>query len=182
MILCGIDYSMTSPAICILNTETKEVKFFSLTGQKKALKNNTASNIFLTEYPIWSTDTNRYDQISNWAMQFIEQETPSLIAIEGYSMGSRAGLICNLAENCGLLKYKIEKSGRSFVTFAPTEIKKHYVGKGNAKKEDVIAKVEDDLKVDFASLLGISSSTGKPIDDIADSYAIVKTLEGKMNG
>lgn len=179
MIIAGIDYSITSPSICILDTVTREIKFYSLTSSNKALKNNTAQNIFLTRYPDWDTDTERYDAISGWAISVLNEMKPEAIAIEGYSMGSRTGLICNLAENCGLLKYKMYKAGFQFVNFAPTQIKKIFTGKGNAKKEEVVSAVEKELDINFATLLGVKEMA-KPIDDIADSYAIVTTLEKNL--
>jgi Holliday junction resolvasome RuvABC endonuclease subunit len=180
MILAGIDYSITSPAICILDTTTNKHHYYNLCSVNKALKNSTSKIIDLTPYPIWNTDMERYDLISEWALNVLKDNKVEMIAIEGYAMGARAGLVCNIAENGGILRFKLHKAGIPFTVYAPTQVKKFITTKGNAKKDEVIDCVEKETMISFADELGLKQYA-KPADDLADSYAIVKLLERNMN-
>ena len=56
------------------------------------------------------------------------------IALEGYAYGAQ-GRIFHIAENTGVLKYKIYQQSIPLTIFTPSEIKKFATGKGNADKE-----------------------------------------------
>lgn len=180
MKLAGIDYSITSPAICILDTITGDKLFFNLCGNKTALKKYTPGLIELESYPEWETSIERYHLISEWALSVLKANNVDMVAIEGYAMGARAGLVCNIAENGGILRFKLFQNNIPYTEYAPTQIKKFITGKGNAKKDEVVSCVEKQLMISFHELLGVKS-LAKPIDDLADSYAIVKFLQENLN-
>jgi Holliday junction resolvasome RuvABC endonuclease subunit len=88
-------------------------------------------------------------------------------------MGSSAGRVFNIAENIGLLKHKMWKAGITFITPAPTQVKKHFTGKGNARKElmyQTLTEQQPDVKL--TDLLKCKEGDS-PISDIVDSYAMV---------
>lgn len=180
MIIAGIDYSITSPAITVLDTNTQEYKMFNLCGNKTALKKSVSDIITLTPYPDWEMAVERYHLISDWALEVLKSNKVEMVAIEGYAMGARTGLVCNIAENGGILRFKLYQNNIPFTEYAPTQIKKYFTGKGNAKKEEVVACVEDKTMLSFADELGVKA-LAKPIDDLADSYAIVRFLEENLN-
>ena len=81
----------------------------------------------------YSIAEERYDFISDWAMDILISNDITDVAIEDYSYGSQ-GKVFHIAENTGLLKWKIWQAEIEYKLLAPTVIKKFATGKGNAKK------------------------------------------------
>lgn len=124
------------------------------------------------DYP---ADVKRYDHVSQWAVDKIAKyykKGETSIFLEGYAYGASAGLVFNIAENGGLLKYKLYKEFDIIPTlFAPTSVKKFYTGSGRAGKDDMIHKLKELEGVDILKLLAIDKPRS-PAHDIVDSYAI----------
>lgn len=174
MKILGIDLSLTSPAICYFEGEefNQEQCYFNyFTSNKKlVLTNNKFCGILIPEF---HNDMQRYENISRWAMDVIVDTNPDHIFIEGYSFSS-TGKVFNLAENCGILKYNIWKSGTTFSVLPPSVVKKNATGKGNANKqlmEEVFVKTTG---LDIRKQLQLSMSVTNPVSDIIDSYFIAK--------
>ena len=105
MIIAGIDYSMTSPSICICVYERDDSFSFSkctfhfLTDTKKY--SGTFKNIYGTRFDQYDEETGRFKSISDWALDvlcYVEQ-----VGLEGYSYNS-TGKVFHIAENTGILK------------------------------------------------------------------------------
>ena len=90
------------------------------------------------------------------------------VTIEGYSMGSK-GKVFHIAENTGLLKYKLWKHNIPFDTPAPTTVKKFATGKGNAPKERMYECFEATTGWDLESLLDCRRDKN-PVSDVVDAY------------
>lgn len=168
MILCGIDYSMTSPAICVYNTNTPllfdNCQFYSICN----IKNKPSrKNIHYTEMKEYHSDEHRFDLLSDWALEVMKVNNVSTSIIEGYSFGSKSSRIFQIGENGGVLKSKIYKSGIEIVKIPPTEVKKTFHGKGNASKELMIEALYQ------LESVKIGEGSKSPIGDIVDSYAIL---------
>ena len=106
MRICGIDYSMASPAICIHEGSEfnySQCKFYFLTNVKKNVFTFN-QNIIGEFFPEYSNESERYDHISNWVLSKLKNVEK--VAIEGYAYGEQ-GRIFHIAENTGLLKYKL---------------------------------------------------------------------------
>jgi Holliday junction resolvasome RuvABC endonuclease subunit len=80
---------------------------------------------------------------------------PSVIVIEGYSMGSRGSALTGICEFGGLLRYNLSRSYPKAIIYevAPQTLKKFITGKGGGKgKTEVIAciasKYGEQLKTD----------------------------------
>jgi Holliday junction resolvasome RuvABC endonuclease subunit len=180
MIHVGVDYSMTCPAICIYNggevTEPNNFKFHYLAPNKKY--EGVFENGFVTGhiYPSYSTQEDRFDKISDWVLSCITQSCPPKtglnsdikVTIEGYAMGAK-GKVFHIAENTGLLKYKLHKHKISFDTPAPTTVKKFATGKGNSNKERMYECFEAATGWDMESLIGCDRDKN-PVNDIVDAY------------
>jgi Holliday junction resolvasome RuvABC endonuclease subunit len=94
-------------------------------------------------------------------------------AVEGYAMGAK-GQVFQIAENTGLLKHKLWLTGIPFVTPAPTAVKKHATGKGNAKKEDMERAFVEETGWDIRHELGQSAKSWNPSSDIIDAYFMAR--------
>lgn len=179
-IICGIDYSFTSPSICI-HDESKELKFdnlkfFNMNDKKKM--QGLYGNIDILTFPEYNTPEQRYRNICSWASGILVKEQVEKVCIEGYSFGSSSGLVFNIAENGSLIKQFMDLNGIPFNTPSPSQVKKNFTGKGNAKKPDMISKFEEIYGVDLHSLLNLTKNPdpnkpAKPIDDLVDSYAVL---------
>lgn len=178
MIVAGIDYSMSSPAITVYNTEDplkfESLKMFNLTEYKT--KVGTFGNVRIDLLPEWSTPEERYHKNALWAITILTELGVEKVAIEGYSMGSNSGLVFNIAENGGALKQMIWKAGIELVEPpAPGSVKLHHSGKGNSKKDAMIDSFNDLFMVQIHEKVGLKAPYAKPLDDLTDSWAVLNT-------
>ena len=102
----GIDYSLSSPAICVCRGKFKfeNCKIYFLTNVKKYEGKFYNGQIDGRLHLPYTSEQQRHDQISEWALSVIGTAIGNIF-IEGYSFGSK-GLVFNLAENMGTLKHK----------------------------------------------------------------------------
>ena len=139
----GIDYSLSSPGVCVNTSEDEfqyeDCKFYYLTNTKKyegIFKEKMAFGTSAVEYigtqhKPYSTEPERYNNIANWAIDIIKSQKKDswslehpIIQIEDYSFGS-TGRVFHIAENLGLLKYKLKiECGWDYTLLAPSVIKK----------------------------------------------------------
>ena len=96
-----------------------------------------------------------------------------IIFIEGYSFGSKGQGLFQIAENCGILKYRLLEKGYSYNTVVPSVVKKGATGKGNADKDKMYEAFVKETKIDLKKLFD-TDKVGNPISDIVDSYFIQK--------
>jgi crossover junction endodeoxyribonuclease RuvC len=169
MIIAGIDYSITSPAVTLFNTDDGEFSF----DLCKCIYVNVKPSIQMENvrgfvYPRWEQSIERYHSLA----ELVAVESDCYF-IEDYSFASN-GLTFSIGENGGVLKHYIyQKYGKNVNVLAPSTIKKFATGKGNAKKEDMFEAFEKDSKVfsEYDKLKGKS-----PLADIVDSYFITKKV------
>lgn len=182
LIIAGIDYSYTSPAICVFDT-TKELKyenlrFFGVVKEKVRTKlAGEYGPLHITAIEDYDSPEQRFKFLADWAEKILVLNNVQEVVLEGYAYGSRAGLIFQIAENTSLLKQVLYRNNIPFTDPKPTEVKKAYTGKGNTKKEPIIDQVQDELGISFADILGVSRPYAKPIDDLCDSFMILKQHE-----
>ncbi len=183
MIIAGVDYSLRSPCVCIHTDIEREsfsfdqCTFYYLTDTKK-YANFFMNNIFGENFQDWNEDFERYKSIADWAIDRLMG--CDQIAIEGYSMGSK-GRVFHIAENTGILKYKIYNLGIPLEIVPPTTVKKFATGKGNADKgmmhNSFMAETHNNLRKEITPN---KTSIGNPVSDIVDSYYICKFLYEKI--
>lgn len=171
--IIGIDYSYTSPAICILGDDFRSSLFyFANTNKKVCVKAKNYEGTLLDKE--WEDSVERYFRLATWAVESIRphiRENTQII-LEGYAYGSRAGLLFNIAENAGLLKYHLKREYGIFPTIiSPTEVKKIWTGKGNAKKEMMVETLKTKEDIDIVSWMQMNKLQS-PAHDVVDSYAI----------
>ena len=169
----GIDYSLSSPAICVCKGPFKlsNCKIYYLTNVKKYEGNFYNGLINGRLHLPYTTETQRHDQISNWAIDVVDT-TIHNIFIEGYSFGSK-GLVFNLAENMGTLKHKLYKLNKRFESIVPGQVKKNATGKGNADKLKMYEQFVKDTGVDLMKEFD-QSKLNNPVTDIVDAYYVAK--------
>ena len=173
--IIGIDYSLTSPAICITTDFVfKNSKFYYLTNKKKYI-GKMSNNIIGFEHKEYDTPIRRFSQISDWVYELMEDtiHTEQLVFIEGYSFGSKGQAVFQIAENCGILKYRLQQMTIDYDTVVPSVVKKGATGKGNADKDMMYEFFSKETKTDLKKIFD-TQKVGNPISDIVDSYYIAK--------
>ena len=175
MIKVGIDFSLTSPAICVYkNDEYTFISFFNDGGKdwkhskSKLYKyhNDICGIVDVIPYTR-KIDDNIYRNEQRTKMSdalmivnLIIEKLKSIIddnvviGLEGFSYGSISSSTLDLAMYNSFLRMKlIENFGLDCLNIiSPTEAKKMLFGKGNAKKEDMIRafidnRLNDDVLV-----------------------------------
>ena len=191
MRIAGIDYSLTSPAICVWkSTDDRLFNFddcalyYLEIPKRRGPTPHGILNIHAAPYPEWETEEERHELLSKWTMSII---TGCEVFIEGYAFAtSGTSHVRSIAENTGLLKHKMHKVKQTFTSVPPTVIKKYATGKGNANKEimydafcaEILTPL--DLK---SRLTPKSTKLRNPVTDIVDSYFICKYgWEGFIEG
>ena len=190
----GIDYSLSSPGVCV-NTSDGEFKyedctFYFLTNTKKydaTFKEKIAFGTIAVEYigtqhKLYTSEPERYSNIADWVIDIIKSqsqlmigklwEKKPIIQIEDYSYGS-TGRVFHIAENLGLLKYKLKmECGWDYTLLPPSVIKKFATDKGNANKDLMLDAFEKDTGTNLAQVFDTTSKS--PVSDVADAYFICK--------
>ena len=175
--IVGIDYSLTSPAVCI---NDGDLTFYYLTNKKKLI-GQMNENIFGYEHEEWTDPIKRFKNISNFVFYVLGKHiSPTIgfrsidkIFIEGYSYGSKGQGLFQIAENCGILKYRLQEMNLQYETVVPSVVKKGATGKGNADKDMMYEAFKKETKLDLKKIFD-TEKVGNPISDIADSYFIQK--------
>ena len=110
MTTIGIDYSLTCPAVCVYNGSFENSKFYYVATKRK-YEGVFLGNITGHSYKDYNDDIERYKNLSDMVLHIIEanQTQIKVIFLEGYSFGSKGRAIFNIAENGGILKYRLKK-------------------------------------------------------------------------
>ena len=178
-VLAGIDYSMTSPALCVFDTEkgrycfeNVDVYFRSNLARFELFKEG---NVNGENHKPFKCDMDRYDDISDWAVSILDGAGVEKVFLEGYSFGS-TGKVFHIAENTAILKYNLWDLNIDIEILAPTTVKKFATGSGRASKENMYEKFcEENPSVGLReSLTPRSSNVINPVNDIVDAYYILK--------
>lgn len=119
----------------------------------------------------------------------ITGDEETVIGLEGFSYGSISSSTLDLALYNSFLRIKLmeEFGDDCIVIISPTEGKKTLSGKGNAKKEDQIKSFIDNRTKDefieknglwkyLNDLKDIDFKNIKPVDDLCDSYGILRSI------
>lgn len=179
MIIAGLDFSYTSPAICVWDTET-EFKFENLhifnTNEKKKLTGKYG-NITLSLHPEYNTQEERFRNICSWASNVLTIMGVEEACIEGYSFGASSGRVFDIAENTSLIKQFMDINGIPFTVHPPAKVKLRFTGKGGAKKDEMVDRFDSLFGVNIHSIIGVNPvkrpKVAKPLDDLCDSTAVM---------
>ena len=161
--VCGIDYSITSPAFTIYDGSSFNTYYLVARDRDLVLGRETSSSLNPKLYPKYDTDMERYSRLSSWVCDELMWQHRPPCAIENYAYGA-TGRVFNIGENTGILKYKLHKNGLMYETVTPQKVKKFATGKGNANK---VAMADA-----FSEATGIDLTDVKQWSDVADSYWI----------
>jgi hypothetical protein len=193
--IVGIDYSISSPSICLYNGIIRddwdinlcEFHFFSKKVKEISIIDNYGLKFVV--YPFIKrtslSDIEYFMELAAWTIDVVlpidsyaDSSLPQ-IAMEGYSYSGK-GMVFNLAENCGILKSQFFILGLDYTIVSPSEVKKFATGKGNVGKIVMEEQWDKDTGIDLKSILKIHSGMS-PLSDIIDSYYICSWFYNYLN-
>lgn len=193
MIIAGIDYSTSSPAICITDTSKGpavpgNLKWFNANAVAK--RAGTYGNFLevatLSKFNKKSDNIAKCHQayhrniwLAEWAAKVLIDNKVEYVLIEAYAMNA-VGRITGIAENTGLLKMTLAQMGIEFESPSITAIKLAHAGAGRVPKtyEPKIPVKRADLTkawmidafiektgIEFHVAMNLHIQDGKPIED-----------------
>jgi Holliday junction resolvasome RuvABC endonuclease subunit len=176
MIIAGIDYSMSSPAICVHKGSEWSIKnctFYYLLKTDKYLI--VTDHLKGSVHKEWETPEERFYNLADWSLDILMDARVSSVCIEGYAFGAK-GAVFQIGENTGVLKQKLWEDGIPFTITPPTAIKKLATEKGNANKEKMWESFFEETNLDLHSIFAMKSKKkdASPMSDIVDSYYLAK--------
>ena len=179
MITVGIDYSLTSPCVCISKDKTFSNSYFYFLNDRKTVQGKF-HNILGEEHEEYLTDQERYENIASWVLTILGgfEKEEVVVLIEDYSFGSK-GKVFNLSENCGILKYMLYKNDYKFFTVPPTVVKKYATGKGNATKEKMYEAFVAETGIELHNIISPTTKLGSPTTDVVDAWYIARYMQEK---
>ena len=177
--IAGVDYSLTSPAVCVAKVVNNDITFENCTFHflKQTKTQKSFDKIYSYDYPEYTDDIERFSALSSWVLERIRWFNGRVqrVYLEDYAFAA-TGRVFHIAENMGILKMKLKDEKFNYITIPPTVIKKHATGKGNANKELMYETFLSESHVDLQSQLSPKSTKiSNPVSDIVDSYYICKT-------
>lgn len=176
----GIDYSMSSPCLCIhpmdqLNHYSfEQCKIFFLAQSIKHIDSFCDNICRGIEYPTYHSEIERYKKLSDIMLKKLSKNNVKYLHLEGYSFGSK-GKVFEIGENTGILKLGLELIKIKYDIIPPAQIKKFAWGKGNANKEQMYQSFLNETKKDIQQEISPKSKKiSSPVSDIVDAYFICK--------
>jgi hypothetical protein len=217
--IIGIDFSIKSPALCILN-RNNEI-FFGSVARKSVFKKGVAEALTAAGVDVLILDDEKplpkkasleqrerssfedsimqtakiSDMIKKYEAEDIRgfSDHELYIGIEGFSFGSTGNRLAQISGYQYTFRYILYSQHflqpANFFVYAPMTIKA-VAGKGNFKKEQMIEAFlnDEDPRLRNTGLWKAMTETPekfqnkkgaweKPIDDLIDSYWVLRTLE-----
>tara|TARA_Y100000004_G_scaffold107883_1_gene120991 strand:- start:2555 stop:3091 length:537 start_codon:yes stop_codon:yes gene_type:complete len=173
LICAGIDYSTSSPCICVYkngNFDPSNCTFNFFALDKWRDRWSSLENVNCYKLPKDLKDLDKYLFLADWTIEALRWFNGRVekIVIEDYSFGS-TGRVFHIAENVGILKAKLKENGFRYETLPPTVLKKFATGKGNARKEAMLEAWKTE-----PGTFELVQETGNPASDIVDAYFLCK--------
>ena len=105
----GIDYSTTSPSICVKVNHCWDIHFLT---DRSGLQEEFWHDPFLFfghQIPKMTGSVHKYTYISSWALDVLKSYDVDAVLLEDYAYAA-TGRVFNIGENTGILKYRLARS------------------------------------------------------------------------
>lgn len=183
--IAGIDYSITSPGICIHPSQhiwqPEKCKYLFFSDLKKYNAGDIIDGSFEVSKKIKSEERmNRYTLNAKSTVDYLKAHGVTKVCIEGYAFAARSSMAVQMGENGGILRSYLVSAGMEYIEVPPSKIKKFATSSGRSDKLAMLEKFEDETGKDLFEIFN-RKAPSSPIDDIADSYFICKYLFSEIN-
>lgn len=209
MTIVSIDFSILYPGVCICR-DFKDFKWIAVVNTKVRKKDDEHFDWINSNYPnikILKTSTKRskseqyhvteriklinYLDLIGVLISAIKEEIKDdkdlIFCLEGISFGSSGNSLVDIAQSTGILKNQIitqllNNEHDRFFIFSPSELKNAINCKGNANKQDILAKFKSDPIIESVKKSDLFTLLHKedwviekdkilsPIIDMTDAY------------
>ena len=209
MTIVSIDFSILYPGVCICR-DFKDFKWIAVVNTKVRKKDEDHFDWINSNYPnikILKTSTKRSKseqyhvteriKLINYLdligvlisaiKEEIKDEKDLIFCLEGISFGSSGNSLVDIAQSTGILKNQIitqllNNEHDRFFIFSPSELKNAINCKGNANKQDILAKFKSDPIIESVKKSDLFTLLHKedwviekdkilsPIIDMTDAY------------
>jgi Holliday junction resolvasome RuvABC endonuclease subunit len=207
--IVSIDFSILYPGVCICR-DFKDFKWIAVVNTKVRKKDDEHFDWINSNYPnikILKTSTKRskseqyhvteriklinYLDLIGVLISAIKEEIKDdkdlIFCLEGISFGSSGNSLVDIAQSTGILKNQIitqllNNEHDRFFIFSPSELKNAINCKGNANKQDILAKFKSDPIIESVKKSDLFTLLHKedwviekdkilsPIIDMTDAY------------
>lgn len=182
MIIIGIDYSMTSPSICLADNA---YVYVTNVKNRQITINEESFVVKAKHFDYQKSKTNEFDnQIHRFNQlsvkiteDWIDKIEPGIAVFENYAMSAK-GNMTGIAENTGILKSKLSNYGWHIETVAIPTVKKFATGSGRASKEEMADAWFKIFGFHAHDKIGCLKGCS-PASDIVDSYFVRQTYLNK---
>lgn len=183
--IAGIDYSVTSPAVCVHPLEQQwsfaNCRFLAIPDNNK----KSTDSRFDVERNLGSKadPTDRYAHNARVITTFLEKNCVTRVLIEDYAFAAK-GRVFHIGENCGLLKYYLRDHAIDFSAVSPRQVKQFATQSGAATKDTMYDMFVEEAHYDLLTAFGSKNRPKKlpsPVDDIVDAYYICKYFHDRLN-
>ena len=174
MIVIGIDFSMSSPGLCVYKGPKNDFSF--LKCELYSLSNYdipSFDNFHFNQHKEFKTQQERFHNISEWVLENLPYGKIDFIGLEDYSMGSR-GKVFNIGENTGILKYRLWQKNLNVLLYSPKAVKKYATQNGNSDKQKMVDQFGKDTGIDLKKQIQPNRKLGSPTSDLVDAFYICK--------
>jgi len=215
--IISIDFSILYPGVCICR-DFKDFKWIAVVNTKVRKKDEDHFDWINANYPnikILRTQSKRkkdeqyhvterikldnYLELINVLIGAIKEEVKDdseiIVCLEGISFGSSGNSLVDISQSTGILKHQLvtqilNNSTDRFFIFSPSELKNAINCKGNANKQDILAKFKSDPIIESVKKSDLFTLLHKedwviegdkilsPIIDMTDAYLGVVKLYG----
>jgi crossover junction endodeoxyribonuclease RuvC len=152
MSVIGIDPSLTSTGLVALASWAEQLDGLNVTTQPYG--GDPGRNVH--------ERMNRIEHITREVLASVQKHKPTVICVEGYSLGHNTPGTADRLELGGLLRYSICRECASVYEVAPSTLKKWATGKHTSDKVQVAVALSKRYGVEFQN------------DDMYDAYALAR--------
>lgn len=217
MTIISIDFSILYPGVCICR-DFKDFKWIAVVNTKVRKKDEDHFDWINANYPnikILRTQSKRkkdeqyhvterikldnYLELITVLIGTIKEEVKDdseiIVCLEGISFGSSGNSLVDISQSTGILKHQLvtqilNNSTDRFFIFSPSELKNAINCKGNANKQDILAKFKSDPIIESVKKSDLFTLLHKedwviegdkilsPIIDMTDAYLGVVKIYG----
>ena len=217
MTIISIDFSILYPGVCICR-DFEDFKWIAVVNTKVRKKDEDHFDWINANYPnikILRTQSKRkkdeqyhvterikldnYLELINVLIGAIKEEVKDdpeiIVCLEGISFGSSGNSLVDISQSTGILKHQLvtqilNNSTDRFFIFSPSELKNAINCKGNANKQDILAKFKSDPIIESVKKSDLFTLLHKedwviegdkilsPIIDMTDAYLGVVKIYG----
>ena len=185
--VAGIDWSIRSPAICIVPPSNhinnvivpfEHCHFYWLTNRKgMAFDHDNMHGTYMG-------DGASYEYLAGWAVECLKSHKCSTTGLEDYAYGSpHIHTLMEIAENTGILKMFLNNNAIDYNLFSPTSIKKFATSNGKATKDQMMEAFDEDNEMCLNIYFGRKqdAKAKSPVSDIVDAYYIALAQRADNN-